>query len=499
MTSALLNDIEIFKQVLETSQDSCWSIALPSFQLEYCNKESTERLFGYPVERYYSDPSFWFSLVYGPDKELAAAANDECMSRGSCEVKYRMTHQNGDVMWTLVRMRVIKDTEGNPIRIIGSSMDINDATIQEQRLKESEELFHSLATYAPIGIYITDVDGKCLYTNEYWRRTAGLTLEESMGDGWTRGIHPDDVERTFNEWNKAIEEHRNFHGQFRMVSQKRGTRFVDSRAAPIREAQGRIIAFVGTVEDITEKLENEKILNSQRERLVASSKMSSLGEMASGIAHEINNPLMIIVGLCSRIKRLSINDGEFALETIKNEIEKVENTTFRISKIIKGLRNFSRNSDKDPMEKVSMSRLIDDTLELSAQRFKDNHVDLQVDLGDCAQAEVMGRPSQLTQVLLNLLSNAFDAVESLPEKWVKILLKQIDNRIVITVIDSGKGIPRSILEKIMDPFFTTKEVGKGTGLGLSISKGILEEHDGKLFYDSCTGNTCFKIELNKSL
>ena len=482
-------NVEIYQQVLETSLDSSWSLALPSFQLEYANKESTEKLLGYPIEAFYEDSNFWHTIIYPPDQDLAIEANNECMRTGHFETKYRMVRKDGKVIWVLVRLRLIKDADGNPVRLIGSSMDINDAFIKEQQLRESEVLFHSLATYAPIGIYITDLQGHFIYTNEAWQKIAGVSLQDALGDGWKNCLHPDDLEKTSAEWKQATQEKRNFQGEFRFLNKKNGIRFVNSRAVPINDAKGNSIGFVGTVEDITDKL-------AQRERLVASSKMSSLGEMASGIAHEINNPLMIIVGLCTRLKRLCGSEKEHLL-ILRNEVEKIESTTFRISKIINGLRNFSRNSDKDPMDCLSMIRLIEDTLELCSQRFKDHQIELMIDFGKCGHVEVEARPSQLTQVLLNLLSNAFDAVENLPEKWVKIKLNNSGDDVFICVEDSGKGIPKEIVHKMMDPFFTTKEVGKGTGLGLSISKGIMEEHHGKLLYDESSPHTCFKIQLKK--
>ena len=230
----------------------------------------------------------------------------------------------------------------------------------------------------------------------------------------------------------------------------------------------------------------------QRSKLTASAKMSSLGEMAGGIAHEINNPLAIISGKAAIIKRL-IQRGDINQEKLTEDLLKIEQTTARIAKIIKGLRTFSRNADHDPMSMTPVVTIIADTLELCKERFKNHSIDLRVKCDSDAQIEC--RPAQIAQVLVNLLGNAYDAVENLEEKWVSLTLEAGSSSVKISVGDSGSGISPAIAEKIMDPFFTTKDVGKGTGLGLSISKGIAENHHGHLTVDASAKNTVFVLEL----
>jgi C4-dicarboxylate-specific signal transduction histidine kinase len=215
--------------------------------------------------------------------------------------------------------------------------------------------------------------------------------------------------------------------------------------------------------------------------------------MAGGIAHEINNPLAIIIGKISQLKRRLKIDTD--LIKLNEDLSVIENTAKRISSIIKGLSAFSRNAENDSMENVLVPVLIQDTLELSRERFKFNSIDLRFDYANCQQVFVKGRAAQLLQVLVNLLNNAFDAVEVLPIKWVEIQVKVVGNTCKILISDSGDGIPPDVVEKIMSPFFTTKSIGRGTGLGLSISKGIIEEHHGKLYYDATSKNTRFVIEL----
>lgn len=120
---------------------------------------------------------------------------------------------------------------------------------------------------------------------------------------------------------------------------------------------------------------------------------------------------------------------------------------------------------------------------------------MKLDLKDIEGLKIEGRPAQLSQVILNLISNAVDAIMHQPEKWVELKITLQNEMIIFSVTDSGNGIPKEVAEKIMQPFFTTKEIGKGTGLGLSISKGIVEDHQGKFYYDENCKNTRFCVEI----
>lgn len=231
-------------------------------------------------------------------------------------------------------------------------------------------------------------------------------------------------------------------------------------------------------------------------QIVNSEKMASLGEMASGMAHEINNPLAIILGLCDQtLHRLEV-DREAQDQNIKS-LEKIANMAQRIAKTVKGLKTFSRSGDKDSFVETKFSEILTDTLELCSERFKKGGIELI--LGDFGNDSLPCRAVQISQVILNLLNNSYDAVQALAEKWVKIDVVNTGSSIQIQITDSGTGIPPQIVDKLMQPFFTTKEVGKGTGLGLSISKGIAEDHGGRLFVDSTCKNTRFIFELKKAV
>ena len=235
-----------------------------------------------------------------------------------------------------------------------------------------------------------------------------------------------------------------------------------------------------------------KELENSRLQLINASKMASLGEMASGLAHEINNPLAIIQG---KIKVISLimEDLNIKDQSLHQEFGKIKLTTDRIEKIIKGLRNFSRSSTNDPFESVSLKRIMNETFELCGEKLKSEGIELK--MRSIPGLNILCRSSQITQVMINLLNNSSDAIELMKDKWIDIQFDVVNDKLSISFTDSGKGIPAEVAEKIMEPFFTTKAVSKGTGLGLSITKSIIESHNGNFWLDTSHPNTRFIIEL----
>lgn len=244
--------------------------------------------------------------------------------------------------------------------------------------------------------------------------------------------------------------------------------------------------------DITKKVENEKLIESQRIKLISSSRLSALGEMASGISHEINNPMTVVLAQ-SQIMQKMLTSESIEVDKLKNSLQKIEKMSDRITKIINGLSSFSRDGDKDPMESVSIKQCIDNVLNLCEGRLTAMQLELKID--EPLNIDIKGRAVQIEQVLLNLIINATQAIQNNEHKWIRISFENKDGHLCIHVIDSGSGITEDAEKKLMEPFYTTKAVGAGTGLGLSISLGIVRAHGGKLYLNRNFSTTCFTIEL----
>ena len=232
--------------------------------------------------------------------------------------------------------------------------------------------------------------------------------------------------------------------------------------------------------------------------LISSARMTALGEMASGIAHEINNPLAII-SLASQHIVDSAENPKVDKAAVVEKARRVAKNAKRIDSIIRGLRTLTRNAEADPMEVSSIKGIVDDTLEICRERFRSHQITLDVVLPP-EDLTISCRASQIAQVLLNLLNNAHDAVVEMgeqKEKWVRLGVDKTTDGIRILITDCGNGIPEKVREKLFQSFFTTKGFGKGTGLGLSLSRKIIEGHGGTLEINTSSPNTQFVILLPK--
>jgi signal transduction histidine kinase len=228
-------------------------------------------------------------------------------------------------------------------------------------------------------------------------------------------------------------------------------------------------------------------------RVVSNAKFVALGEMASGIAHEINNPLAVIHGTAVHLQE-RLRSGNVDIPLFSESMISVEKMANRISSVVKGLRVFSRQGAGEPLTKSDIRDVIEDTITMCSARMRASRISVEVVVPN-TPLRVRCRPSEISQLLLNLISNAYDAVHLLADRRIRLVAKQQDGKVEVAVEDSGAGIPVESRERIFHPFFTTKEVGKGVGLGLSISKGLAEAHGGSLYFDANAPLTRFVFEL----
>ncbi len=242
---------------------------------------------------------------------------------------------------------------------------------------------------------------------------------------------------------------------------------------------------------IGELVKTRKELREREAVAQYSSKLASIGQMAAGVAHEVNNPLAIIQGSASIIAGL-VDEEEIDVKNLKVFSDKIVTTSDRIAQIVRSLRSLSRGGEQDPFAPLSIKNVLTSCLDISQHNLSQLNIPVHLPEGK-KDFMVMGREVQLGQVILNLLNNAVDAVKGNTEKWIRIDYGHSDGQAWIEIMDSGTGIPDDISAKIMEPFFTTKIKEEGTGLGLSISSRIMIEHGGKLTYEKARPNTTFRI------
>jgi PAS domain S-box-containing protein len=361
---------------------------------------------------------------------------------------------------------------------------------------ESNNLLNAVLQTLPVAVFAKDI--KKEYQYKIWNKKAeevfGIQSDSCIGksdfdffpEEQAKFFRQKDFEASMSESIIEIPEE--------PANLVHGLGYLHTRKVVVRDKDGLPCFLLGICEDITEKKKNDLMFEEQNVKVQASARMASLGEMAAGIAHEVNNPLSIVIGKADLIK-IALSGPRPDLAKLETSLDKLIIAANRASKIILSMKSLSRNSEADPKAPAAISSVVTDSLDMCSERFKNSGIKLNVQLKD--NPFFFGRPAQLGQVLINLLSNSYDEITSkqTENKWVKIESYVEGDYGYLTVTDSGPGVPSEIAEKIMQPFFTTKEIGKGTGLGLSISKRIIADHEGELSIDTKCPNTKFVIKL----
>lgn len=379
---------------------------------------------------------------------------------------------------------IMRDAQGKPRRLIGVNYDVT----REKEIEQEIEVFRQLAEMSPDIVGLINPRGVVIFLNH-----------SAMALGWKRGeqsqnyFPPSSIELFMSTILPTLERTGKWEGEVQFRD-NHGEEFpVLQRAFMMKDKYGKVQAIATVAVDLREKRRLEGEIERQRLQFINNSKMSALGEMASGMAHEINNPLAILKGNIT-VLRLKADAAELPKDSLIHFLEKQDRTVDRIAQIISGLRSFARDHSQTEFSSFQIQDMILQTLPFCEERFKNNGVEFKHEMPESA-LKVRGRETQLSQAILNLLNNAFDAVAGTRGAWIKLAITAEGPRIKITLKNSGPLIAKELRDRIMEPFFTTKEVGKGTGLGLSISKGIVETHGGRLYLDGEAPVTTFIIEL----
>jgi signal transduction histidine kinase len=250
------------------------------------------------------------------------------------------------------------------------------------------------------------------------------------------------------------------------------------------------IIFLLAIYMLRSKFKNLETVEMLQIQESSRTKMAMIGEFASGIAHEVNNPLMIIIG---NVHVLLNKKKPLEPQQIDERLTQIRETAERISKIVSGLKNLGHSSKSDEIISYKLQTVLDDVLQITNIKLNDNNVELKLLIDESIQMECV--PSQLSQVFLNLFSNAIYAISTLEKKWIEIKTEVRGDKVLIHFTDSGNGIPLEIRNKLMNTHYTSKPIGVGTGLGLSICKKIIKQQGGDMYIADNVANTRFTIEL----
>ncbi len=408
---------------------------------------------------------------------------------------FQVSSTSGRELW--IEAYLVPFHSGGEQHLLLMANDISQRKAMEVALTKSEAKYRELVENANSIILRLDMNGRITFINEFAQQFFDYPEEEILGRPSVGTIVPEtDLEG--NDLTHMIADllanpSRYVNNENENMRRDGNRVWIAWTNKPVYGPDGTVKELLCVGNDVTARVQAERIIARQQAQMLHTARLSALGTMASGIAHEINNPLAVISTGIQQLEAL-FNRGFLDSVSIARIIQTTLRHVNRVHKIIEGLRNLSRDGSNDPFVHVSLGEILNETLELCQERFKMHGIDLEwpsvpPDLKlDC-------RSSQISQVLLNLLNNAHDAVEPLPDKWVRVEFEEGNGHITLSVTDSGPVPPESVRGKLFIPFYSTKIGSTGTGLGLSISRSIIESHQGEIFLDSGCVHTRFVVRL----
>jgi two-component system NtrC family sensor kinase len=422
------------------------------------------------------------SLVHPDDREMVRENAIKMLKGKRTEpYEFRVCDKKGNVR--VVMETVASVTYKGKRATVGNFMDITEHKQADEALRESREQLQKMFESVTDGISVIDLDGVITEVNQRMVEIHEFNSKEDLiGKNAMELVVPREYERIAANMKQAIKQGKVSGVEYTLLKAN-GTEFpAELSTNVLRDASGIAVGHITIVRDITER-------KGMQEQLMLTDRLASIGELASGIAHELNNPLTSIIGFSQLLMERDIADD------FKEDMKLVHSEAQRAAGIVKNLLTFARKHA--PVKQLTqINSVIEDVLKLRAYEQKVNNIEVSKQF-DSELPEVMVDHFLIRQVFLNLVINAEYFMAAERNKGVlTITTQKADNTVRISIADDGPGISKEDLSRIFNPFFTTKEVGKGTGLGLSICHGIVAEHGGSLHARSQLGKgATFVVEL----
>jgi PAS domain S-box-containing protein len=398
---------------------------------------------------------------------------------------------NGEARFDVVTLSPVLDEQGEITQILEASRDVTDRMTLEREVQKAKTFFEKVIQSTVDGIVVVDTKGNVLIFNEGMERLTGYTSDEIINRGHLSTFYNIDVAK--ENMRKMRSNQYGPTGKLNPTSMtivtKGGEEIPVTLTASIITIDNKDIGSVGVFTDMREVLKMRKDLEEAHLQLVQSEKIASVGRMAAGVAHEINNPLSGILIYAELLK-----EGLNGDEERRKDVQEIIDQTLRCKKIVSDLLEFSRQS-VGKVSAFTIESLIDKSLNVLIHQASFQNIEVSKQI-QADMPEMIGDLGQLQQVMTNLFINAVDAMNGKGSLAISALYDPDRGNFTIKVADSGPGISEDLRDKIFDIFFTTKPVGKGTGLGLSISQNIVKLHGGSLtFHCPPEGGTTFVIEM----
>ncbi len=379
----------------------------------------------------------------------------------------------------------------------------NEQTIKENynTIYQEQEKFKAISELSSAGIYMTDTAGKCTYVNPLWLKHAGMRYEDALGDGWQSAIHEEDKQMVYDSWEKMIGTSGQWGIEYRFMTPDGEITWLYGMANAIKDSMGKITGYIGINMDITELKEKDR-------QLIQQASLAQMGEMISMIAHQWRQPLSAITAVTTKIRvamaldnSSSSSDESFQqtnsfFEKNLGDIESFINT---MTNTINDFRNFYKPN------RQSVETTIQEPIEKSVNIIKSALEAGNIELIESYESKqkITIHDNEIMQVILNLLKNAQDNFleKKTADPQITITTTDLEKGIRIRICDNGGGIPDDLIDKIFDPYFSTKNEKNGTGLGLYMSKTIVEKHhQGSLTVkNEEEGYLCFTIDLGSAV